>query len=716
MKKIYLFLLVCILPMELILNAQNKIIKVVVIGSSTAAGSGPTNSANAWVNQYRQYIKDINTSNEVINLAVGGYSTYQAMPSDYTAPSDRPSPDTEHNITKALSYNPDVIIVNLPTNDAASSYTTAEQIANYQAIKAKADAMNIPMYVATTQPRNLTADQRVNLTDMRDFINSYFGTKAIDFWTTLANSDGTINTAYDSGDGVHLNDAAHTILKDRVVATDLLTYAKAESSRDTINIDFGTNLSTGTWNNLNTAQQDTILNLMNTQNQNTGVSIWIHDAFTGVNVAGTTTPDAALDIPSTASSDSFFGSTGAHNGVIEATGGFTLTGLNRNSIYSFTFFASRTGVSDNRETQYKVTGKTEQTVALDAANNTANTVTVSGIQPTANGTIVITVGPGSNNTNSSKYYFIGAMRIISEKQAVVYDADGIVNIDFGSKSSSGTWNNLTDASGAQTISDLVNTEGNSTGISLMIHDSFTGVNEAGTTTPDASLDIESTASSDSFFGSVGAHSGVCNPTGGVTLGELSSSSSYSLSFFASRDGATDNREATYTVTGSTTASVSLDAANNTSQMVTVSKMKPASDGTIKIDVAPGTNNTNSLKYYYLGMMRVEYAPNSSTAIEETECAPNKLSVTLFPNPMRDEVTFDCFLPENGEIQIRIYDLFGKLIHVLTQNMPEEKSQMQWNGKTDKGVTVDQGIYICKITLLSNHKTYTATRKLQIIKS
>jgi lysophospholipase L1-like esterase len=714
-KKIFLFFVTFLSVFTL--YAANKVIKIVVLGSSTAAGSGPTNSANAWVNQYRQYIQSINASSEVINLAVGGYSTYQVMPSDYTAPSDRPSPNTEHNITKALSYNPDVIIVNLPTNDAASSYTTAEQITNYLAIKAKADAMNIPMYVATTQPRNLTSDQRTNLIIVRDYINTAFGTKAIDFWTTLANADGTINSTYDSGDGVHLNDAAHTILKDRVVATDILNYSRTETTCDTINIDFGTTLSSGTWNNLNTAIQDTILNLITTQNANSGVSIWIHDPFTGVNTSGTTAPTTTLNFPSSATSDSFFGSVGAHNGIMEPTGGFTLSGLSRNSVYSFSFFASRTGVTDNRETKYVVAGATKDSVSLDAGNNTANIVTVSNIRPTLNGTVVITVSPGSNNTNASKYYFIGAMRITSEKQAVVYDTDGVVNIDFGSTASSGTWNNLTDASGAQSISDLVNTEGNSTGISLTIHDAFTGVNEVGTTTPNASLGIVSTASSDSFFGSVGAHSGVVNLTGGVTLGGLSAGSSYTLSFFASRDGVTDNREATYTVTGNTTASVSLDAANNTANMVTVSKMIPAADGTIKVDVAPGTNNNNSLQYYYLGVMRIEYAPDSSTGIEETACSQDNLSVSLFPNPLREQGTFDCLLPVNGDIQIYIYDLGGKLIHVISNdNLSEGKNQIIWNGTTEKGARFVPGMYICRVTLLANSKLYSYTLKLQIANS
>lgn len=711
MKSLRLSLL-CVLFASFLLNAQNATIKVAVLGSSTAAGSGVANSANAWVNQYRQYLKTLNASNDVVNLAVGGYTTYHTMASDYTAPTDRPSPDIEHNITKALTYNPDVIIVNLPTNDAASNYTVTEQLKNYRAIKAQAAARNIPVYFATTQPRYLTVDQRKNLMDTRDSINLYYGTKAIDFWTGIANEDGTIQTQYNSGDGVHLNDVAHTVLKDRVVASDILKYSRTESTHDTINIDFGTTLSSGTWNNLNTAMQDTILNLINTQNQSTGISIWIHDAFTGVNNSGTTTPDAALNVPSSASSDSFFGSVAAHSGVSEPTGGFTISGLNRNNKYSFTFFASRTGVTDNRETEYKVTGETEQTVALDAANNIANTVTVSDMRPSANGTIIISVGPGANNTNSSKYYFIGLMQMVVEKLPVVYDLDGTINIDFGSKPSSGTWNNFAVPTGGQIISDLVNAEGNSTGISLWVHDSFTGINEVGATSPDASTGIESNGSSDSFFGSVGAHSGVSEPTGGITLGNLKQDSYYTLSFFASRDQVTDNRETQYTVTGNKTESVSLDAANNTRNIVTIQKMHPASDGTIKVDVAPGANNNNSLKYYYLGVMNVVYGHDTSDGIEKNTA--NNVTVSVSPNPATDRVTFSYMLSEVAKVEINIVDICGRVIHTINNNNTIPGiNNTEWDVTATNGQRLSSGIYMGKVTITSSTGVASKTIKIQV---
>jgi hypothetical protein len=47
-----------------------------------------------------------------------------------------------------------VIIINLPTNDAASAFTVQESQDNLNRVVALADAANVPVFVATTQPRD----------------------------------------------------------------------------------------------------------------------------------------------------------------------------------------------------------------------------------------------------------------------------------------------------------------------------------------------------------------------------------------------------------------------------------------------------------------------------------------------------------------------------------------------------------------------------------
>lgn len=197
--------------------------RLVVLGSSTAAGAGPSHPDSAWVNRLNHHLKTLNPLNEVINLAKGGYSTYHILPNQVPQREGRPAPDPNHNMSLALALQPHAIIINMPSNDAAAGYTLTEQITNYQILISWANAARIPLWVTTTQPRNRPANATQALQEMMEKTHRIFGDKSIDFWTGLATSAGTIIPTFDSGDGIHLNNAAHRMLFQRVLDKDIPT-------------------------------------------------------------------------------------------------------------------------------------------------------------------------------------------------------------------------------------------------------------------------------------------------------------------------------------------------------------------------------------------------------------------------------------------------------------------------------------------------------------
>ena len=190
---------------------------VVVIGSSTAEGTGPKDEANTWVNRFRTWLKTEDPSLDVLNLARGGYTTYHLRPTDFPSQhTDRPPPDTLRNIDAALARDPAAIILNLPSNDAAYGYTTEDQVGNFEAIAAAADAAGVPIWFTTTQPRELDADAVASQVEVRDWILERFGDRAVDFWTGFADDADGQAERWDSGDNVHYNDEAHRIFFERV--------------------------------------------------------------------------------------------------------------------------------------------------------------------------------------------------------------------------------------------------------------------------------------------------------------------------------------------------------------------------------------------------------------------------------------------------------------------------------------------------------------------
>ena len=194
--------------------------KIVVIGSSTAYGSGASPIDSSWVNKLRSFVQQQNSLSSVINLGLPSFTSYHLSPTGTIVPSNRPFPvDTAHNITKALSLKPDAIIMNLPSNDVGLGIPVSEIQFNFNRIAAYADSLHVPIFISTTQPRNgLSPAERQMQIDLKNWILTRFSSKAIDFWSTVANTDGTINELYSAGDGVHLNNYGHHLLFVRSVA------------------------------------------------------------------------------------------------------------------------------------------------------------------------------------------------------------------------------------------------------------------------------------------------------------------------------------------------------------------------------------------------------------------------------------------------------------------------------------------------------------------
>jgi len=196
-------------------------VRVVVLGSSTAAGAGLADPQTSWVSRYAAFITGHVPDSSVTNLAVSGFSTYQIRATGTRNPSGRPEVDPAHNIDAALALRPDAIIINLPSNDAAMGVAVDESLANINAVATKAGAANVLVWVTTSQPRALPRDQIRLLVEFRERIRQQYGSHALDFFTPLAAPDATPLAALNQGDGIHPNAEGHRLLFEQVRAANL---------------------------------------------------------------------------------------------------------------------------------------------------------------------------------------------------------------------------------------------------------------------------------------------------------------------------------------------------------------------------------------------------------------------------------------------------------------------------------------------------------------
>ena len=197
---------------------SNTAFRIVVLGSSTAAGAGPSHPDSAWVNKYRKSLQLIHPQSEVINLAVGGFTTYRIMPDGFITPPNRPAVDSLKNITMALSLQPDAIIINLPSNDR--QWPKEEQLSNFDSLYSHSWNQGVPLFICTTQPiipLSAASYQKA----VRDSILSRYSPYAIEFFSPLADTNNTLLSVY-AADAVHLNDSGHRVLHTQVMTKDIL--------------------------------------------------------------------------------------------------------------------------------------------------------------------------------------------------------------------------------------------------------------------------------------------------------------------------------------------------------------------------------------------------------------------------------------------------------------------------------------------------------------
>lgn len=203
------------------MGAAAQVQLAVLLGASTAAGTGATTYDSSFAGRYAHYLQG-QPPWTFTNLAVSGYTTFQLMPTGYVSPPGRSQPDPAHNITKALALHPTVLILCMGTNDIANGYPAAEYEANYDTLNAIAERAHVPLWIATPLPRALDATGRNKILALRDRILTRYWPRALDFYDSLGDAQGNYVPAFNSGDGIHTNNHGHRLLYERVVAANLI--------------------------------------------------------------------------------------------------------------------------------------------------------------------------------------------------------------------------------------------------------------------------------------------------------------------------------------------------------------------------------------------------------------------------------------------------------------------------------------------------------------
>ena len=218
------------------------------------------------------------------------------------------------------------------------------------------------------------------------------------------------------------------------------------------------------WNNVAEVGVTTggqLAGLVTADNAPTGIGLVMLSRFNGANANGTL---AGSPFPQEATRDSLFGNTEVFSGLSGIFPSFKLTGLDPALVYDLTFYASRTGVGDNRETLYSVVGALTNTVTLNAANNVTNTARLAGVLPAGSGELVVRLTPGPRNNNANHFTYLGVLRLdlaLPRFTAIALEA-GQVRLDWSgagqlewAPSALGPWTSLSPSPSPPHLEPLV---------------------------------------------------------------------------------------------------------------------------------------------------------------------------------------------------------------------------------------------------------------------
>ncbi len=113
------------------------------------------------------------------------------------------------------------------------------------------------------------------------------------------------------------------------------------------------------------------------------------------------------------------------------------------------------------------------------------------------------------------------------------------------------------------------------------------------------------------------------------------------------------------------------------------------------------SNTSSGQIYLDDIEQI-FVPSPTAISANSVRMAQPTSFKLYPscpNPFNPQtiIAYDVPVGKEGQVQIKIYDMNGREIHVLVDKFQKAGHyKIQWNGKDQKGMDVASGIYFCQL--------------------
>lgn len=131
-------------------------------------------------------------------------------------------------------------------------------------------------------------------------------------------------------------------------------------------------------------------------------------------------------------------------------------------------------------------------------------------------------------------------------------------------------------------------------------------------------------------------------------------------------------------------------------------------------------SSNELSGIYTGFFSNTAAMGILTEVKKDDVSEIPSSFGLsqnYPNPFNPSTNIKFSLPEQSSIKIVIYDLLGRKVKTLINDIrPEGVFTIRWSGENEFNVNVSSGIYFYSLYAVgADNKKYTGFKKMILLK-
>jgi flagellar hook assembly protein FlgD len=148
------------------------------------------------------------------------------------------------------------------------------------------------------------------------------------------------------------------------------------------------------------------------------------------------------------------------------------------------------------------------------------------------------------------------------------------------------------------------------------------------------------------------------------------------------------------------------AANGYRRVARLGNAQERTSWTVALPPGPCYWNVQAIDGAFLGSA---FAAGPTVAVEEAAEVPASLELGApSPNPFTTEVSLNFALPQEGRVELAVFDAQGRRVRVLlSAEMPAGRHSVHWDGRDESGARQGNGIYLVRM----NAAEHTWTRKL-----